>query len=101
MKYIIKESQVKNLMWKYFDSPDYNVKKTPHYLFLENNHDNRAWVYKIYNNKLLVSNDIIFGFAAMFNVSGEDALEYAGEWFEEKYDYPVNEIVNWDFSDND
>ena len=50
MKYIIKESQVKNLMWKYFDSPVYNVKKTPHYLFLENNHDNRAWVYKIYNN---------------------------------------------------
>jgi hypothetical protein len=33
----------------------------------------------------------------MFNVSGDDALEYAGEWFEETYDYKVEEIINWDF----
>jgi hypothetical protein len=46
---------------------------------------------------LFVANEIIFGFEAMFNVSGDDALEYAGEWFEETYDYKVEEIINWDF----
>jgi hypothetical protein len=32
----------------------------------------------------------------MFSVSYDDALEYAGQWFEEKYGYIVEEIVNWD-----
>jgi hypothetical protein len=31
----------------------------------------------------------------MFGVSFDDALDYAGQWFEEKYDFPVEEIINW------
>jgi hypothetical protein len=44
----------------------------------------------------LVSNHIILGLEGLFNISGENALEYAGEWFEDHYHYPVDEIINWD-----
>jgi hypothetical protein len=44
----------------------------------------------------LVSNHIISSLEGLFSISSDAALEYAGEWFEEMYEYPVEEIVNWD-----
>jgi hypothetical protein len=95
MKYLIKESQIKNLMWEYFDSYDYEVKETNHYTYLKNDKGVVDWAYTYDDNRLAVSTNIILGFAAMFNVSDDDALEYAGEWFEINYDCPVGEIINY------
>jgi hypothetical protein len=44
----------------------------------------------------LVAHDIIVSVESMFSISYDDALEYAGQWFEEKYGYIVEEILNWD-----
>ena len=38
----------------------------------------------------------IVAIEGLFSISFDDALEYAGEWFEEKYGYIVEEILNWD-----
>lgn len=96
MKYIIKESQVKKFIWDYFESEDYDVDADENEIFLVDDDGNFDWNYTFDDGRLLVANDIILGVAGMFNLSDDDALEYAGQWFEEKYDYVVEEIVNWD-----
>jgi hypothetical protein len=98
MKYLITESQLKPLMWRYFNSYEYDMIINDYgTVFLIDDDEHTQWTYEHDGGRLFVANEIIFGFEAMFNVSGDDALEYAGEWFEETYDYKVEEIINWDF----
>jgi hypothetical protein len=96
MKYIIKESRIKNLMWKYFDSYKYKIHEDDDEIILVNSDNSFDWNYTFYDGRLLVSNNIITGIEGLFNISGDNALEYAGEWFEDKYHHPVEEIINWD-----
>ena len=96
MKIIIKESQIKKFIWNYFDSEDYDIDEDENEIFLLDDDGNFDWNYTFYDGRLLVANDIISAVEGMFGLSSDDALEYAGEWFEEKYDFPVDEILNWD-----
>jgi hypothetical protein len=96
MKYIISETRLKSLMWDYLNAPEYNILADENEIFLENDEHGYDWGYTFYDGRLLVSNHIVLGLEGLFNISGENALEYAGEWFEDHYHYPVDEIINWD-----
>jgi hypothetical protein len=99
MKYLIKESQVKNMMWNYLDSPDYIVLGGEHVgelvLLREGTSSHHDYLYTFDDKRLLVEEDIVFGFSSLFNISPEDSLDYIGEWFEDRYGFEVNEIINW------
>lgn len=96
MKYLIKESQIKKFIWNYFDSEDYDIAEDENEIFLLDDDGNFDWNYVFEGGRLLVANDIISAVEGLFGVSFDDALEYAGEWFEEKYGFTVEEILNWD-----
>jgi len=96
MKYIISESKLKSLMWDYLNAPEYNILADENEIFLENVEHGYDWGYTFYDGRLLISNHIISSLEGLFSISGDAALEYAGEWFEEMYEYPVEEIINWD-----
>ena len=95
MKYLIKESQIKKFIWNYFDSEDYDIAEDDNDIFLLDDDGNFDWNYTFDNRRLLVANDIISAVEGLFGVSFDDALEYAGEWFEDKYGFTVEEILNW------
>lgn len=96
MKYLIKESQIKKFIWDYFDSEEYEIHLLDNEMYLFDDQNNTDWNYTFYDGRLLVANDIIVAIEGMFSISYDDALEYAGQWFEEKYGHNVDEIVNWD-----
>ena len=96
MKYIITESQIKKFIWDYFNSEHYDIAEDENEIFLLDDDGNFDWNYTFEDGRLLVSNDIIVVIEGMFSISYDDALEYAGQWFEEKYGHFVEEIVNWD-----
>ena len=95
MKYLIKESQIKKFIWNYFDSEDYDIDEDEIEIFLVDENGNSDWNYVFEGGRLFVDNDIINAVEGMFGVSFDDALDYAGQWFEEKYDFHVEEIINW------
>lgn len=99
MKYIITESQVERMMWSYLNTPEYVILGGKHVgqiiLLRKGTDDLHEYVYTFDDKRLLVENEIVFGFAGLFNVSPDDALEYIGEWFSHKYDLEVHEIINW------
>jgi hypothetical protein len=99
MKYIIKESQIKNMIWNYLDSPDYIVLGGKHVgelvLLREGTEDHHDYLYTFDDKRLLVEEDIVFGASSLFNIDLEDSLDYFGEWFEDRYGLEVHETINW------
>lgn len=86
-------------MWNYLNSVDYTILEDDHFnelIFLrdgtENLHD---YIYKFDDKHLLVETEIVIGLAGLFNITEEDALNYIGDWFEDKYELGVEEIINW------
>jgi hypothetical protein len=99
MKYLVTESQIKNMMWNYLNSVDYTILEDDHFneIFLLRNgsEDYHDYVYKFDDKHLLVETELVLTFAGLFDVTEEDALNYIGDWFEEKYGLEVEEIINW------
>lgn len=99
MKYIITESQVKNMMWNYLNSVNYIILGGEPggeiILLRDGTKDFHDYIYKFEDRVLFVETDIVTGFSGLFNVDEEDALNYIGDWFEEKYGFEVDEIFNW------
>jgi hypothetical protein len=42
-----------------------------------------------------VETNLVWILAGLFNITEEDALEYMGQWFENTYKVPVEEIIDW------
>lgn len=99
MKYIITESQVKNMMWNYLNSVNYIIlggEPVGEIILLrDGTKDSHDYIYKTDDRVLFVETDIVLGFSGLFNVDEEESLNYIGDWFEEKYGLEVNEIINW------
>lgn len=99
MKYIITESQVKNMMWNYLNSVDYVIlggEPVGEIILLrDGTKDSHDYIYKTDDRVLFVETDIVMGFSGLFNVDEEESLNYIGDWFEDKYGLEVNEIINW------
>jgi hypothetical protein len=71
MKYLIKESQVKNMMWNYLDSPNYIIlgKEGDEIVLLrEGTASHHDYLYTFDNKRLMVEEDIVFGFSSLFNI---------------------------------
>jgi hypothetical protein len=99
MKYIITESQVKNMMWNYLNSVDYDIlggEPVGEIIMLrKGTKDYHDYIYKTDDRVLFVETDIVTGFSGLFNIDEEESLNYIGDWFEDKYGVEVNEIINW------
>lgn len=99
MKYIITESQVKNMMWNYLNSVDYVIlggrPVGEMVLLRDGTKDSHDFIYEFDTKVLLVETNIVLGFSGLFNISEEESLNYIGEWFEEKYGLEADEIINW------
>mgnify|MGYP000194210060 FL=1 len=99
MKYLVKESQVERMMWNYLNSSEYIILGGEHVgeiIFLrEGTEDLHDYIYTFNDKRLLVETELVFGFAGLFDISPEDALEYIGDWFSRKYNLEVDEIVDW------
>jgi hypothetical protein len=95
MKYIIPKTRLKKLMWSYLNEPDYNVLGGEFVdILVVRIEDKTSFAYDYKDQRLAVSNDVVFGLISLFNMDDEDALDYIGEWFEETYNLGVMEIVN-------
>lgn len=95
MKYIIPQSRIKNLMWSYLNEPNYDVLGGKFIdLLVVRVGDKTSFAYDYQDQRLAVSNDVVFGFISLFNLDDEDALDYIGEWFEDTYKLEVDETVN-------
>ena len=57
--------------------------------------DYQDFIYTYEDERLLVETNIVWTLSGFFNISEEDMLDYIGEWFENKYELPVSEIINW------
>lgn len=53
------------------------------------------YIYTYDDRRLLVETILVGSVANIFNISEEDALEYIGAWFENTYQVPVEEIIDW------
>jgi hypothetical protein len=53
------------------------------------------YIYTYDDKRLLVETNLLWTLSGLFNITEEDALEYIGEWFENTYKVPVEEIIDW------
>jgi len=53
------------------------------------------YVYTYDDKRLLVETNLVWTLVGLFNISEDDALEYIGAWFENTYQVPVEEIIDW------
>ena len=99
MKYIITESQIKNIMWNYLDSSDYIVLGGEDIgeivLLRKGTKDHHDYLYTFDDKRLMVEETILSAVSSLFDINLEDSLEYLGEWFEDRYGLEVDEIINW------
>jgi hypothetical protein len=56
---------------------------------------NDDYIYTYDDNRLLVETNLVWVVSGFFNIPEEDTLDYIGEWFENKYNLPVEEIIDW------
>ncbi len=53
------------------------------------------YIYTFDDRRLLVETTIVWTLVGLFNITEDDALEYIGSWFENTYQLPVDEIIDW------
>ena len=56
---------------------------------------NDDYIYTYDDKRLLVETNLVWVVSGFFNIPEEDTLDYIGEWFENKYNLPVEEIIDW------
>ena len=57
--------------------------------------DLHDFIYTYEDERLLVETNIVWALSGFLNIPEEDILDYIGEWFENKYEVPVSEIIDW------
>jgi hypothetical protein len=53
------------------------------------------YIYTFDDKRLLVETNLVWTLVGLFNITEDDALEYIGSWFENTYQLPVDEIIDW------
>jgi len=100
MKYVINHSDLKRFIDIYLSMTKYDVVGGEFVNELVLRRQNADGIYDDYiytydDKRLLVETNLLWTFAGLFNITEEDALEYIGEWFENTYKVPVEEIIDW------
>jgi hypothetical protein len=101
MKYVINHSNLKRFINIYLSMTKYDVVggKFANELVLRRQ-DGGDYIYDDYiytydDKRLLIDTNLVWTLVGLFNISEEDTLEYVGEWFENTYKVPVEEIIDW------
>jgi hypothetical protein len=100
MKYIINHNDLERFIDIYLSMPQYIVLDEGDDEFVLRRKESKDivyddYIYTYYDGRLLVESNIVWAIAGLFGISGEDALEYIGGWFENTYKLPVEEIIDW------
>lgn len=99
MKYQVSHTQLLSLMDMYLSKTEYILiggEFVGELILLRNGtKDYHDFIYTYEDERLLVETNIVWTLSGFFNISEEDMLDYIGEWFENKYELPVSEIINW------
>ena len=100
MKYVIKHSDLERFIDIYLSMTKYDVigveldnELTLRRKGVEGIYDDYIYTYD--DKRLLVETNLVWILAGLFNITEEDALEYMGQWFENTYQVPVEEIIDW------
>jgi hypothetical protein len=88
MKYIITESRLENIIFKYLDVTLGNLEKNKGYateiVFLYPNEE--FGPIGLNNGELFVNYDIILELSSMFNLDEQEVSDKVGEYLKQKYD---------------
>ena len=99
MKYQVSHTQLLSLMDMYLSKTEYILIGGEFVgeliLLRKGTKDYHDFIYTYEDERLLVETNIVWALSGFFNISEEDMLDYIGEWFENKYELPVSEIINW------
>lgn len=99
MKYQVSHTQLLRLMDMYLSKTEYILLggKFVNELILQQKgtEDTHDFIYTYDDERLLVNRNIVWSLSGFFNISEEDMLDNIGEWFEDKYEVPVREIIDW------
>jgi hypothetical protein len=88
MKYIITESRLENIIFKYLDMTLGNLEKNKGYMSdIVFTYPNEEFgPIGINEGKLLVNYDIILELSSMFNLEEQEASDKVGEYLKQKHD---------------
>lgn len=99
MRYQVSHTQLLRLMDMYLSKTEYILIGGEFVgeliLLQKGTEDLHDFIYTYNDERLLVETNIVWTLSGFFNISEEDMLDYIGEWFENKYELPVSEIINW------
>lgn len=99
MRYKVSHTQLLRLMDMYLSKTEYILIGGEFVgeliLLQKGTKDYHDFIYTYEDERLLVETNIVWALSGFFNISEEDMLDYIGEWFENKYELPVSEIINW------
>jgi len=99
MRYQVSHTQLLRLMDMYLSKTEYILIGGEFVgeliLLQKGTKDYHDFIYTYEDERLLVETNIVWALSGFFNISEEDMLDYIGEWFENKYELPVSEIINW------
>lgn len=98
MKYIITESKLDKVIFRYLDKQDFNVKEGKNSFYLTNSPSSND-VIIIYNKDsglCAINYSIISPISGLFSLIELEAQELIGEWFENKFKVNVTKTSAFD-----
>jgi len=99
VKYQVSHTQLLRLMDMYLSKTEYILVGGEFVgeliLLQKGTKDFHDFIYTYEDERLLVETNIVWALSGFFNISEEEMLDNIGEWFENKYELPVSEIINW------
>lgn len=87
MKFIIKESKLEKIIFKYLDSKDFSKSKGPStesIYFVDKNDDDYAELRLDFDGWLWISVDLIDTISNMFSIEMDDSKEIIRDWVQSK-----------------
>ncbi len=98
MKYLITESQLNKAYFKYldhiFDSIHMDPLKSYFRYKVYSTDEMRAFTYSVMSKDVYIFEMFVEEFKDMFvNLDSEEALDIIGKWIENKYGYPVRDVI--------
>lgn len=99
MKYLIKESQIDKLVYKYLDDLNlYMIEDGGDYYFWESKGSWESGEYVLiavhYKNSGFISSKLLVEVSSFFNFGLEDSLDIIGDWVRTKFDFDINKFYS-------
>ena len=94
MKYVITESQLDRMIFKYLDSKDFVIINSNHDMFFTNSEDSNEskLTYDKSVKSCYVSRELIKEISDFFNLKAQDTMKVIGEWITHTQQVEVNNV---------